>query len=57
MDHRPAPRDRHDRSCNDRLSDVLKHHVEDLKNMDSRAIKTVDNEMNEPIKVPSSQHY
>lgn len=56
MDHWPAPRDRHDRSCNDGLSDVLKDHVEDLKNMDSWAIKTVDDEMNETIEVPSSQH-
>lgn len=56
VDHWPAPRYRHDRSRNNRLSDVLKHHVEDLKNMDSRAIKTVDDEMNETIEVPSSKH-
>ena len=53
---RPAPRNHDEESSDERLSDVLQHHVQDLEEVDPQPIEAEEDYVDEAVQVGRAQH-
>lgn len=57
VDDGPAPSNHNEKCSNERFSDVLQHHVQDLEKVNTQTIETKEDYMDEAIQIRSPKHY